>query len=579
MHTLAPRGAVLLTTVDLDLHDVFEHPHKAHFPADVPRWIRSVALPEQIKEQKIADAARNAAFNLWLLTENKLKQGIQLKLYLDRREIRFFGAMSYLIFDQGRDVRCILDDVGNKTFEANIYVESPLPRPDWVPNILIRQMPDWRLALRKMLQPWFIASQSSQENDALLSSIESWSKALVCRLTERYIDRRALRELLRTQLAIDPVCLRFARRFGLGKGHSGGISNTQLREVALWRHHLLETEAVAPGLLNLVWLEKTRWKNDITTAAPLRDIRENLRKRGVTPAGWKHLCLRRAGPVWRHWYAKRIDGRVELKKFLADWAQLHARLPDHVQIPAAMWEGLARTYLESDTDVLHPAVRWPCHPRVLLEAISAFETAKILGRGRLFIEGDWSRVVRWAADYSNGGIASMKRTWSGALKAATADERRIRARAEADTSQWGALFPEVRWENYRLIPLCNATDLAEEAIALKHCADNLDRKRLGNELHLFSLRSLASDKRIATVAFERIDGDIKLREIRGTANSSASPTVIAAVQTMLERGLAPARRNLARKRPSDTRGSLQWSNLKKGVAGHLGSLTDPPEAT
>ena len=69
-----------------------------------------------------------------------------------------------------------------------------------------------------------------------------------------------------------------------------------------------------------------------------------------------------------------------------------------------------RTYINAESDIVHPPVRWPCHSRVLLEEIGTYEVKKVIGRGPAFSAGDWSRVVRWAADYGEVGVVSLKCT-------------------------------------------------------------------------------------------------------------------------------------------------------------------------
>jgi hypothetical protein len=284
-------------------------------------------------------------------------------------------------------------------------------------------------------------------------------------------------------------------------------------------------EKHAPALLDLFWIERKRWSPHIWAETPLRSLRRDFLDLGVKRVAWKRLCHLRARPIWKHWFNKRIKNVAELKQFLADWARLHSALPPDVRLPLAMWETLALTYVDPGSNMVHPPVSWPCHAKVTLEAIAAYHASKVIGRDGDFLCGDWARVVRWAADYGNEGRVAIKRTWRGALRAAELDERMLRAKSAGAEKAWSSPFRDECIGSLRIIPITSEEALVEEAIAMRHCADRMDRDAIGRSLHLVSIRCGKTMRRLATACFWSGRQGLSLGEIRGIANSPAENDV------------------------------------------------------
>jgi len=448
--------------------------------------------------------------------------------------VRLFDYVDYEIYDQGRRVRATFDDTRHGQFQAAVYVGSPLPNSGWTNNILIRALHEWREALRADLGTRAQRSSSNRYQDSIVKAIERWSLRIVQCVVARWIDLSRLRATLRNLMQIDPQTLRLTRRLGFGRGVSGGVTSLELDEVARWQDHLLEIEACAPALLDLFWIERKRWSAPNGAHESLRSLRRDFRCLGVSASGWKRLCHQSARPIWKHWHAKRIRNVVELKRFLADWTKIHSGLPADVRIPSEMWEALALTFVDPGSDVVHPPVRWPCHAKVTAEAIAVYYASRVIGQKGAFLQGDWARVVRWAADYRNEGRASLKRTWAGALRAATLDERRMRAGVASSALAWPSPFTESTVGNLLVTPVTNEHDLVEEAIVMRHCVDAIDRSTLGRSIHLVSIRCAATSRRIATACFAERRGRYVIREIRGVANTPAITEAVRAAR-MLQR--------------------------------------------
>lgn len=491
----------VIAEVAIDLADVFRSPDGAPFPDAAARRIQCYTLPQEIRAPGLSGLARRMAESLWATVEKKLQQGVRLRLHPYRRVIRLFDYVDYEITGGGRYVTARFDDVGGSTFEADVYVASPLPQKTWTDNLLIRDLPVWRGQVGAALATHAYATQENPEIGRIQRTIEEWALGVVQSLAAWRIDRGALSRLLKQLLQIDPDTLRLAARLGYGKGVSGGASASQVREVGQWKRLLLEVEQHAPELLDLFWIERKRWSPNVWSEAPLRSLRRDFLHLGVKRVAWNRLCHLRARPIWKHWIAKRIKDVVELKQFLAEWARLHAALPPDVRLPLAMWETLTLTYVDPDSNMVHPPVSWPCHAKVTLEAIASYHASKVIGRDGDFLCGDWARVVRWAADYGNEGRVAIKRTWRGALRAAEIDERMLRAKSAGADRGWSSPFRDERIGSLRIIPITSEKALVEEAIAMRHCADRMDRDALGRSLHLVSIRCGETMRRLATACF------------------------------------------------------------------------------
>lgn len=522
----------LLADVAIDLADIF-----LFLDGQLPSGLFETRiwrdpLPTEVCDAGLDDLARTAALQLWSLAEAKIRKAIRLRLYADRRVVRLFDYVDYEVHDQGRRVRATFDDASNGQFQAAVYVGSPLPHPGWTNNILIRALPSWREVLRADLgmRPQLSASNGGQ--DRIVEAIERWSLGVVQCVVARWIDLPRLRANLRHLMQIDPQTLRLARRLGFGRGVSGGVTSLEIDEVARWQDYLLEIEACAPALLDLFWIERKRWSAPTGTHEPLRTLRRDFKRLGVSASGWKRLCHNSARPIWKHWQAKRIRNIAELKQFLADWTKIHAGLPADARIPSEMWEALALTFVDPGSDVVHPPVRWPCHAKVTAEAIAVYCASRVMGLKGAFLQGDWARVVRWAADYRNEGRASLKRTWAGALRAATLDERRMRAGVASSSLAWPSPFTESTVGNLLATPVTNELELVEEAIAMRHCVDAIDRNKLGRSIHLVSIRCAATSRRIATACFAERRGRYVIQEVRGVANKPATAEVVRAARAL-----------------------------------------------
>lgn len=551
MTTMTAKEATCLTQIDLDLDEVMNPCSGKRMPADIDAWLKRACLPEAFRSRALAPVLQQATAQLWMLVEHQLSRGIQLRLLHGHRELHCFGAIRYHVDATGREVTGYLIDIDGKEFSGAVAIERPLFSPAWVDHLVLPKLSDWRKTLALAIGS--LPKELAGEVDAsmLCDTGEGWATGVVRTLVARRLNIPALRQLIRNSLNVDQKAIQMARRLGLGRKQIGGVSSTSLRQVSDYLPHLIDVASQAPALLSLFWLTRRRWEKATWGATPLKDLKADFKKREATPEEWRRLCRVPARSVWAQWHAGRINGLKELKDFLAEWARLHRGLPESVSIPTPMWDVISRTHIDADSQVVHPSIRWPCHHRVLLEAIAAFHTAAVLGRSKHFLWGDWARVVRWAANYDELRAISVKRTWRGALASAAVDERRLRALALSKSLKWSSPIEAFEIDGICVSPLLTPLDLAEEAIAMRHCADTYAQRCAEGKQLLFSLRDAVTAQRRATVSITWADGVPRLGEIRCVANTEATPLDVAIAGIILRRmvGAAKKRARASQKQP------------------------------
>lgn len=552
MTTMTAGTATCLAEVTLDLDEVMNPRSGKRMPADIEAWLKRACLPEAFRSRALAPVLQQAAAQLWMLVEHQLSHGIQLRLFDGHRELHFFGAVRYRVGATGRHVTGSLLDLDGRETSGIVAVERPLFSPAWVDNLVSSELSTWRAALSRAIDA--LPTELTRNVDAamLRRTGEEWAKSVVRKLGSRRLDIPALRELIRNSLIVDQKAIDMARRLGLGRRQVGGVSSANVREVSDYLPQLMEVASQAPALLDLFWLTRRRWENTTGRATPLKDLKADFRKREATSEDWRRLCRVPARGVWAQWRAGRIKSLKELKDFLAEWARLHRGLSEAVSIPTPMWDLITRTYVDANSQVVHPPIRWPCHHRVLLEGIAAFRTATLLGRSKEFLWGDWARVVRWAANYDELRAISVKRTWSGALSSAALDERRLRALALSRSLKWSSPIEAFEVDGVNVSPLLTPLDLAEEAIAMRNCVDTYAKACAEGKQLLFSLRDAVTAQRRATVSITWVGGVPSLGEMRCVANTETTALDSAIARIILRRmGEAVKKKMRApRKRPA-----------------------------
>jgi hypothetical protein len=108
---------------------------------------------------------------------------------------------------------------------------------------------------------------------------------------------------------------------------------------------------------------------------------------------------------------------------------------------------------------------------------------------------------------------------------AAQDERRLTAKLAG--MRWDSPLP--RFESGRLLALAIQTgeDLAEEAIAMRHCADRFASECASGEMHIYSLRDRVTGERLATLSLATRKKEVSLDQVARSLNREPTPMQLA----------------------------------------------------
>jgi hypothetical protein len=341
-------------------------------------------------------------------------------------------------------------------------------------------------------------------------------------LARRCIDGLRMRAHLRHALAIDPTLLLAARRARSRHLVKQDVSTIGWNRCIEHRKTLLGLQSNTPGLVPLYG--QLMWESNVSPHPPNVGALRDAMVSGLSPADWKRLSRESARPVWEMYRAHRVRSLNSLKGFVACWARLHRGLPAGMRMPLALWEPLARTWVGPLSDYAMPPVRWPGTPAATRQAIERYLAARACGSGQRFLDEEWAPVVRWAGDYTNSGRPAV-RHWSTLKRLAAQDERRLTAKLAG--MRWDSPLP--RFESGRLLALAIQTgeDLAEEAIAMRHCADRFASKCASGEMHIYKLRDRLTGERLATLSLATGKKGVSLDQVARSLNREPTPIQMA----------------------------------------------------
>lgn len=528
-----------------DIEDIRRRKAPSRPLASFAVWIERQDLPIQLGTPTLAQCTRDAALRLWSIVEPWLDRAIQVRHYPRHRVVTVCGTLQYRVLDDGRHVEGAARGLGSdRMLGGNVPIETPLRTWGFVQTLLAGDRRDWIAETCRQMRDsgWGGSAYNVRAQDATL-----WAEQVVSRYLHRQADVRAIEQKALAAMNLDPEVLRMARRIAGSKRGSGGLNTSMYDSFRGLLPALLEVERLEPVLTPLAWVTRHAWSK--AKVPPLQYLRNELSKRGIGPEGWRRLRAARPRPVWAHWNRHNIRGPEGLLDFMADWARIHDGLPLNTRMPWPLWDTLARTSVEAEDDCLIPPLAWPCRPAVLRGALERWSAAKGPAARKAFIEGDWTRVVRWSAHYGGDVPAGRKTTWLAVLTAATEDERLRRAKALSTEMRWHSPIDAFTWGGIHVVPLTDPVALTDEALAMRHCADTFQEDCASGAAYLFSFRDTRTGRRVATLALSRIDGEIEVDDLRRMANQSPTERE----QTLAEMVLERVRDALAGRTPPDDR--------------------------
>lgn len=505
--------------------------------ADFERWIERQEVPLSLGTPPLSQCARDAARALWGIVQPWLARGISTRHYPRHRVITVFGTLQYRVINEGKQVegaaRWFAD---NRLLGGNLPIDRPLQTWGFTQTLLAGDRNRWKDEVSQLFRASGTGTGTAYNVRAQAGT--QWAEQVVDRYLHRLIDVQATERRIRHAMNLDLEVLRMAYRIEGSSRGMRGLNTSMYQSFQGLLPDLLEVERLEPVLTPLAWATLHQWSK--LKVSPLQYLRNEFANRGVGPEGWRRLRAFRARPVWRHWCQIKIAGPERLLDFLADWARIHDGLPLDARMPWPMWDTLARTAVEAGDDRLISPVVWPCRPAVLRAAIDRWSAAPGPEGRQAFIDGEWTRVVRWAAHYGGDVPAGRKTTWAAVLAAAKEDERLRLAQALASDLRWECPIKPFTFGDVTVVPLTDPVALTEEALALRHCADTWVNACAEGKAQVFGFRDAKDGRRVATLALRRTGDKIELEDLRRLANRQptekdriVADVVVERVRTML----------------------------------------------
>lgn len=500
-------------------------------PRDVAAWAQSLTVPPRFAKLGMAQALHETVPALWSAWLARFRQGLRIEQDGDARVIVHCDTVRYRVLPSG-EVSAEMPRAGGGYEAISVEVGNPFPSWTWVRLIALRE-PD---AVAPLMQAIHVrrlaglARRNASPGDLEELALK-WLAGVIERLARRCIDGLQMRRLLREALGADPVLLNTARRARPRTHRKGDVTSDWWNLCLAHREALLELQRVAPALVPLYGELIVHGKVE-PGRLDWTYFRKTVAVEGLLPAKWRFLMHDPAKPVWQMYREGLIGSLEHLCAFLTGWAKLHDGLPEHIRMPRALWETLARTSVDPVRGHVLPPIVWPVTPRATRQAIERYRRSVEVGKGADFIENEWGPVVRWAANYAEANQPTPVRYWGTARREATEDERRIKARNQ-DLS-WHV--PAAKLEDGELyaVALANGVELAEEAIAMRHCADRYAKRCMDGELLIFSVREIATDKRRASVAIELRRDRARLAEVVRSLNRAPDKLELAFAEKLAQ---------------------------------------------
>lgn len=490
-------------------------------PADIAQWARALPVPARLARFGLAGPLREAVAPLWAAWLARFRQGLRIEREGegDDRVVVHCDTVRYRVTARGK-VHAFCPTLQGDYEACAVEVGNPFFSWAWVRTLAEREVeavaPLYQSVLVREL-----AGMLPEDCDAadIIRECNQWLSPIIVGLARRCVDGVRIRALLRDALALDPELLAAARRTRTGVRDKHGVSSGWWNCCVDYAEPLKELQRIAPGLLPLFGMLMAGRKVN-PYRLDLREVRERLTKQGLSPDDWKRLLAKPARPVWQMYFDGVIQGAGALHGFLVGWAKLHRGLPDGLWMPRALFEPLARTYVGPHADNALPPLRWPGTPVATREAILSYRKARCEGRGHDFVESEWGRVVRWAGNYETQGERAPVRHWSTARRRAEQHERMITASLAGQ--RW--TVPLAQFEDCGLmaVALTTGEQLAEEAIAMRHCADRFVSDCAAGKLVVYSVRRSLTGQRVATASISIAPIGARLCEISRSLNREPS---------------------------------------------------------
>lgn len=495
---------------------VHRQPRKP-WPADLARWAATRALPDALAKIGLGPALSAAVQPTWDRFLTRVETGLRIERHGDDRVVVHCDTFRYRISPEG-GISASYPTLGGAYVDSSVEVGRPLRHWVWVQTITNLEI-DFEDASDPLVQSLLVRRLAGMAPDVPPYELEAlarkWLIAAIIALAQRRFDLFAMRQRLRKALAPDPALLEIARRAKPRSHPDIDLDSVMWNRCIQHRAQLTELHQLAPGLVRYFGVIIRTSRIDPTQPV-MRILRNALGGKSLSPQDWKFLLREPLRPIWHMYLAGEIKSLKALTGFLRDWARLHRGVSNARRLPLELWAPLTRTWIEPNGKAVDPPVVWPLTPQATQQAIERYHDFRQRGLGGQFVETEWGPVVRWAANYCRRNEPTTVRAWMTARRMADQEERLMRA--EVEMLEWAAVLPRHTNGRYEAVALTRAMDLVEEAIAMRHCADQFAKECAKGRVAVYSLRDAENHQRIATFCARLKPGCTEFYDIKRSLN-------------------------------------------------------------
>lgn len=309
------------------------------------------------------------------------------------------------------------------------------------------------------------------------------------------------------------------RLAGLHSAVPSFLFNLVWQHESVFRQVSRENPQLLPLLMMFLGEQKLAHKKD-----PIAEMRDYFREHGLSDATWRYVA--------RHG-SRLFDVALEMASNRSLAACLSFLRPlQAAGLPPPPAPSLARAwfrcYADRERDRIQFNESWNEADPSVVRAVLLEGDARRPRHGFAEFVGEVASVLHWAVDedivlneqQARSGWKWLRRNWLASL------DRKMRE-AKAQGAAWRSTLSRTTVGRFTLIPLTNAADLVEEAIAMRHCVDIYVERCAHGENRLFSIRCTETRKRVATLALRNGYGEgWYLHDLKGYANSPPSPELV-----------------------------------------------------
>jgi len=315
--------------------------------------------------------------------------------------------------------------------------------------------------------------------------------------------------------SLDPDLVRIALK---ARTHTNGrhLDSDLYSLVWSYEEHFRQVERENPQLLPLL----TAFLRDNPPPQvhdPIKEMRAFFLDQGLSKAAWRYLVrhgCRMFREPWRMTGCTRLNTAIE-----------YFRTLQQAGLPPPPSPSVARILIQASADTEEGQVyfgkQWCLvDPNVL--GVALRQAARIHATPDLqqFLP-KLREVLFWAKDTQPALDANQRHAgWPWLKRQSHAWSKARGLMVQASDLEWGSRLSCLEGKRYRILPLCSERELIAEGIAMRNCIADYVDDCASNRIRLFSVRSVATGKRVADIGILKVDSDVWVMwEVAGKANT------------------------------------------------------------